>query len=91
MRPALLYGPGTIDTKPHLSGLCELAVKDHARVRSGPNYDTLQDSLLESRFTLVRHLRSGDCKAARSEMRSHLQRVHEHVLAIQKIAATRKP
>lgn len=45
----------------------------------GPDYETLQETLIESRFRLVRHLRAGDSDAAAAEMRKHLERVHRHV------------
>ncbi|BBC99920.1 FadR/GntR family transcriptional regulator [Sphingobium limneticum] len=45
----------------------------------GPDYETLQETLIESRFKLVRHLRARDADAAAAEMRKHLERVHRHV------------
>lgn len=45
----------------------------------GPDYETLQASLIESRFKLVRHLRAREADAAAIEMRKHLERVHRHV------------
>jgi GntR family transcriptional repressor for pyruvate dehydrogenase complex len=45
----------------------------------GPDYATLQRSLFESRFRLVRFLREKDSEAAVKEMRKHLERVHRHV------------
>ena len=45
----------------------------------GPDYEMLQQSLIESRFKLVRHLRANDSDAAVAEMRKHLERVHRHV------------
>ena len=45
----------------------------------GPDYETLQESLIDSRFRLVRFLRARDCEAAATEMRKHLERVDRHV------------
>lgn len=45
----------------------------------GPDYETLQQSLIESRFKLVRHLRMKNAEAAVAEMRKHLGRLHRHV------------
>ncbi|WCT73776.1 GntR family transcriptional regulator [Sphingomonas naphthae] len=45
----------------------------------GPDYETLQESLIDSRLRLVAHLRAGDADAAATEMREHLERVHDHV------------
>jgi DNA-binding FadR family transcriptional regulator len=45
----------------------------------GPEYETLQESLIESRFKLIRHLRARDADAAAAEMRKHLERLHRHV------------
>lgn len=45
----------------------------------GPGYETLQETLIESRLKLVQHLRARDCDAAIAEMRGHLERVHVHV------------
>lgn len=45
----------------------------------GPDYETLQESLIESRFKLVRHLRMKNAEAAVAEMRKHLGRLHRHV------------
>ena len=53
----------------------------------GPDYETLQQSLIESRFKLVRHLRAKDEEAAVAEMRKHLERVHRHVRKSSKTAA----
>lgn len=50
----------------------------HEFVR-GPDYEMLQESLIESRFRLVRFLRARDKEAAIAEMRRHLERVHRHV------------
>ena len=58
----------------------------HEFVR-GPDYETLQQSLIESRFKLVRHLRARDEEAAVAEMRKHLERVHRHVRKNSKAAA----
>ncbi|MGI4878640.1 MAG: FadR/GntR family transcriptional regulator [Janthinobacterium lividum] len=46
---------------------------------AGPGYETLQESLIQSRLKLVRHLRERDVEAATAEMRKHLERVHRHV------------
>jgi GntR family transcriptional regulator, transcriptional repressor for pyruvate dehydrogenase complex len=45
----------------------------------GPGYETLQESLFQSRLRLVRLLRARDCEAAADEMRKHLERVRQHV------------
>jgi len=45
----------------------------------GPDYETLQETLIQSRLRLVRHLRDRDADAAAEEMRKHLSRVHRHV------------
>lgn len=45
----------------------------------GPDYEMLQESLIDSRFRLIRFLRERDCEAATIEMRKHLERVHRHV------------
>lgn len=55
----------------------------------GPDYETLQQSLIESRFRLVRQLRAKDSEAAVAEMRKHLERVHRHVRKNSKAAAKR--
>ena len=47
----------------------------------GPDYETLQESLIQSRLRLVDHLRARDADAAATEMREHLERVHVHVRA----------
>ena len=53
-----------------------------------PDYETLQQSLIESRFKLVRHLQAKDKEAAVAEMRKHLQRVHRHVRKNSEAVAT---
>jgi DNA-binding FadR family transcriptional regulator len=50
----------------------------HEFVR-GPGYETLQATLIDSRFRLVRLLRAGDADGASAEMRKHLERVYRHV------------
>lgn len=50
----------------------------HEFVR-GPGYETLQASLIDSRFRLIRFLRARDAEAAAKEMRKHLERVYRHV------------
>lgn len=50
----------------------------HEFVR-GPGYEMLQESLIDSRFKLIRHLRAKNADAAVAEMRKHLERVHRHV------------
>lgn len=45
----------------------------------GPDYETLQETLIASRFRLVRFLRDRDVEAAMTEMRKHLERVHRHI------------
>lgn len=50
----------------------------HEFVR-GPGYETLQETLIESRFRLIRFLRARDAEAAADEMRKHLDRVYRHV------------
>lgn len=45
----------------------------------GPGYETLQASLIDSRFKLIRFLRARDAEAAAKEMRKHLERVYRHV------------
>lgn len=45
----------------------------------GPGYETLQESLIQSRLRLVKHLRARDVEAATDEMRKHLERLHRHV------------
>jgi GntR family transcriptional repressor for pyruvate dehydrogenase complex len=45
----------------------------------GPDYETLQESLIQSRLRLVKHLRARDADAAADEMRKHLGRLHRHV------------
>lgn len=45
----------------------------------GPDYETLQESLIQSRLRLVKHLRARDAEAAAAEMRRHLERVHRHI------------
>lgn len=45
----------------------------------GPNYETLQESLIESRLKLIRYIRRKDADAASAEMRRHLERVDRHV------------
>ena len=50
----------------------------HEFVR-GPGYETLQETLIQSRLRLVQLLRERDCEGAAEEMRKHLERVHRHV------------
>jgi GntR family transcriptional regulator, transcriptional repressor for pyruvate dehydrogenase complex len=45
----------------------------------GPDYETLQETLIESRLRLIRHLRKRNADAAALEMRKHLERIHRHV------------
>ena len=45
----------------------------------GPGYETLQETLIDSRFKLIRFLRARDAEAAAEEMRKHLERVYRHV------------
>ena len=45
----------------------------------GPGYETLQETLIQSRFRLVKFLRECNADAAAEEMRKHLERVHRHV------------
>ncbi|MGE4409326.1 MAG: FadR/GntR family transcriptional regulator [Sphingobium sp.] len=45
----------------------------------GPGYEVLQETLINSRFKLVRHLRARDSDAAVQEMRKHLERIHRHI------------
>ncbi|WP_292692276.1 MULTISPECIES: GntR family transcriptional regulator [unclassified Novosphingobium] len=45
----------------------------------GPDYETLQETLIDSRLRLIRHLRKRDAEAAAQEMRKHLERLHRHV------------
>lgn len=45
----------------------------------GPGYETLQASLMETRFRLVKHLRARDVEGAAAEMRKHLERLNRHV------------
>jgi DNA-binding FadR family transcriptional regulator len=45
----------------------------------GPGYETLQKSLIASRFKLIRFLRARDAAGAATEMRKHLERLHRHV------------
>lgn len=45
----------------------------------GPGYETLQASLIDSRFKLIRFLRARNAEAATKEMRKHLERVYRHV------------
>ncbi|WP_240699030.1 FadR/GntR family transcriptional regulator [Sphingomonas sp. AAP5] len=45
----------------------------------GPEYETLQETLIQSRLQLVKHLRARDADAAAEEMRKHLGRLHRHV------------
>jgi GntR family transcriptional repressor for pyruvate dehydrogenase complex len=45
----------------------------------GPDYETLQETLIQSRLQLVKHLRARDADAAAEEMRKHLGRLHRHV------------
>jgi GntR family transcriptional repressor for pyruvate dehydrogenase complex len=46
---------------------------------NGPGYETLQETLMQSRARLMRHLRARDEHAAAQEMRKHLERIHRHV------------
>lgn len=46
---------------------------------AGPNYKTLQESLIDSRHRLVTALRERNCDAAVAEMTSHLDRIHQHM------------
>lgn len=62
----------------------------HAFVR-GPGYETLQETLIESRFRLIRFLRAGDAEAAADEMRKHLERLYRHVRRNIKAQATEPP
>jgi GntR family transcriptional repressor for pyruvate dehydrogenase complex len=62
----------------------------HEFVR-GPDYETLQKSLIESRFKLIGYLRKRDAEAAANEMRRHLERVHRHVRKNLKAAAKPSP
>lgn len=55
-----------------------LAVILHEFVK-GPDYETLQKSLIDSRFRLVRLMRMRDAAGATEEMRKHLGRVHRHI------------
>lgn len=45
----------------------------------GPNYETLQESLIESRLKLIRCIRRKDAEAASVEMRKHLERIDRHI------------
>jgi len=45
----------------------------------GPGYETLQETLIQSRLRLVRFLRARDADSAAEEMRKHLERIHRHV------------
>ncbi|MBA2932462.1 FadR family transcriptional regulator [Sphingomonas sp. CGMCC 1.13654] len=54
----------------------------------GPGYETLQESLIQSRLKLVKHLRARDADAAAQEMRKHLERIHRHVRKNVKARAT---
>jgi len=45
----------------------------------GPDYETLQETLIESRLRLIRAMRKRDAEAAAQEMRKHLERIHRHV------------
>jgi len=45
----------------------------------GPEYETLQETLIESRLRLIRYLRARDADGAAQEMRKHLERIHRHV------------
>lgn len=47
---------------------------------NSPGYGTLQESLIQSRLKLMKHLRARDEDAAAAEMRDHLERVRKHVL-----------
>lgn len=46
---------------------------------AGPNYKTLQETLIDSRHRLVTALRERDCDAAVAEMTAHLDRIHQHM------------
>ncbi len=46
---------------------------------NGPGYETLQETLMQSRARLMKHLRARDEEAAAQEMRKHLERIHRHV------------
>ncbi|NOW48744.1 DNA-binding FadR family transcriptional regulator [Novosphingobium sp. SG751A] len=54
----------------------------------GPDYQTLQETLIDSRMRLIRHLRKRDAEAAALEMRKHLERIHRHVRKNMKARAT---
>jgi GntR family transcriptional repressor for pyruvate dehydrogenase complex len=45
----------------------------------GPDYETLQRTLIEARFRLVKHLRERNVEAATEEMRKHLERIDRHI------------
>jgi DNA-binding FadR family transcriptional regulator len=52
----------------------------------GPEYETLQETLIDARFRLVKHLRARDADAAAAEMRKHLERIHRHIRKTKKSA-----
>lgn len=45
----------------------------------GPDYETLQETLIDSRFRLLAYLRARNADAAAAEMRKHLERIHRHI------------
>jgi DNA-binding FadR family transcriptional regulator len=46
---------------------------------AGPGYETLQETLIDSRFRLIARLRARDVDGATEEMRAHLKRIDRHV------------
>lgn len=51
----------------------------------GPNYETLQETLIESRERLVGALRRRDYDAGAVEMAAHLDRIHRHMIKVSQL------